>query len=802
MKFVRKHSGLIGSSPEYGAIFMSNSSTRKECIKRGLFGLPYMQADFVKQACSDGGMNIVPGAFCSSGMQFPAQVKCVQIWHCRPLREDVFRDAIRENYFSRYKFNFGLSEVQVQRLLTLFSPKKIERSPSIRPMGRFSTRKQASEFSKAIDDLRAQNDNAIEHGGDTDCKLAFRDVPSGDCFVNSRNPVKDCRLTAFSGLEGEPDVGRDYDTPTGNEQPGDDASIEFRRLTDHRVPGAKDLLGNEFGMGIKFGRDATIHSPFSLDTNTIVPENLRHTENGWSENVCHDKGEFTGIVSTGYPSLWSNLDQSAEHGRVSIEADPPAIPPRRLHLEPSYAKNRETYNLTYPRFLGDATGENTLPYDPDSPSFSTMDSSSCATNTNPVSGQRFTSYGGYTIDSLPPEKVQPFSTEHSKAIKYTAAGFDLGDYVPLPSTHPDYPDSTSMIGIQRFLDEHSGASKLATADFASGDNYHPLPSMLPDYPASSSRPRVADSKAVPTNTFSNEFRRDRSHLLPRPDFLSSVESAEKLMNFESLSQSSSPTFYRSFLHRLPLGDGVDLPIKDRVNASRGNFRDDFPDFNKAGRAQSTRRSVFSRLGLPPKECDTKMDTSEVDESVDEVMSFLHECHEHWMKREELKSITRNVDAGGNFEMKKQKTRTAEPLEDDPMSPTSETALNDALACEETMQQPVQKPTFIDFKRRSERQKSRGDLTQGCKEKPEDPAPRLKKRKLVRPKLVVEEPLLKKENKVENVTENKVEVLFENSEEGTESKKHPGEDGNMDGNNEEVLKHEEDAKEKEDVSKTP
>ncbi|KAJ6876061.1 hypothetical protein NC652_035430 [Populus alba x Populus x berolinensis] len=140
-----------GKFPEFGAIFMSNRATRKECFRRKLLGLPSGQADFVKQvkagmvlflfeferrelhgvfqACSDGAMNIVPHAYSSSGKQFPAQVKFIQMWQCDPLSEDEFRDAIRANYFSPYKFNFGLSERQVQNLLLLFSKRKIKDRP-------------------------------------------------------------------------------------------------------------------------------------------------------------------------------------------------------------------------------------------------------------------------------------------------------------------------------------------------------------------------------------------------------------------------------------------------------------------------------------------------------------------------------------------------------------------------------------------------------------------------------------------------------------------------------------------------
>ncbi|KAL0363738.1 UNVERIFIED_CONTAM: hypothetical protein Scaly_1329000 [Sesamum calycinum] len=140
--------GAAGSIPEFGAIFMSSAMTKKECFRRRIFALPSSKAEFVKhvktgmvlflfdfekrqlfgvyQASSDGAMDIVPHGFKYSGKHFPAQVCFAPIWYCDPLPEREFRDAIRENYFSAKKFNFGLSEDQVRRLLSLFSSRKLK----------------------------------------------------------------------------------------------------------------------------------------------------------------------------------------------------------------------------------------------------------------------------------------------------------------------------------------------------------------------------------------------------------------------------------------------------------------------------------------------------------------------------------------------------------------------------------------------------------------------------------------------------------------------------------------------------
>ncbi|KAK7324304.1 hypothetical protein VNO77_27837 [Canavalia gladiata] len=138
---------VSGHFPEYGAIFMSNRSTLKECFEKRLLGLPGRFSGFVRkvkagmilflfefeerklygvfEAISDGDINIVPCAYKSTGREFPAQVKFTTIWDCDPLFEDEFRDAIQDNYFRTYRFNFGLSKDQIQSLLWLFDSRKL-----------------------------------------------------------------------------------------------------------------------------------------------------------------------------------------------------------------------------------------------------------------------------------------------------------------------------------------------------------------------------------------------------------------------------------------------------------------------------------------------------------------------------------------------------------------------------------------------------------------------------------------------------------------------------------------------------
>ncbi|KAL2474112.1 uncharacterized protein Fot_49848 [Forsythia ovata] len=167
--------GAAGSMPEFGAIFMSNVASKKECFKHKVFALPSSQAKFVKQvkagmvlflfeyekrelfgvyqACSDGAMDIVPHLCNNLGKKFPAQVHFKPIWYCNPLSEKMFQDAIYDNYYSAKKFNFGLSEDQVHRLLLLFSSRKLKNKFPRQPLTKLVNR-AVGEERRLMDDDR------------------------------------------------------------------------------------------------------------------------------------------------------------------------------------------------------------------------------------------------------------------------------------------------------------------------------------------------------------------------------------------------------------------------------------------------------------------------------------------------------------------------------------------------------------------------------------------------------------------------------------------------------------------------
>ncbi|KAG2326746.1 hypothetical protein Bca52824_009474 [Brassica carinata] len=145
-----------------------------------------------------------------------------------------------------------------------------------------------------------------------------------------------------------------------------------------------------------------------------------------------------------------------------------------------------------------------------------------------------------------------------------------------------------------------------------------------------------------------------------------------------------------------------------------------------------RKSVFSRLVMPSKERDAEEDSSPVAEPVDEVMAFLNDCQKHLMeqKRPNATDPARFVKP----KKKKEKIHTREVPDSGAKLPLTETSPDDLLACEERVEHSDQKQPFIDFKRRSQAEKSSGNPAQECKDSLEDSAPRDKKRKLLRPKL--------------------------------------------------------------------
>ncbi|XP_031112350.1 uncharacterized protein LOC116016295 isoform X2 [Ipomoea triloba] len=123
-----------------GLIFMCNSETKKDCYRYNILGLPANKREIVEnvykgmrlflydvdlklmygiyKATGPGGYNIEPKAFKS---QFPSQVRFMIVDDCKPLAEEIFKKAIKKNYYTRMKFNCQLTSEQVKDLCKLFT---------------------------------------------------------------------------------------------------------------------------------------------------------------------------------------------------------------------------------------------------------------------------------------------------------------------------------------------------------------------------------------------------------------------------------------------------------------------------------------------------------------------------------------------------------------------------------------------------------------------------------------------------------------------------------------------------------
>ncbi|XP_071742342.1 uncharacterized protein [Rutidosis leptorrhynchoides] len=122
-----------------GMVFMCTSKTKSDCFRYKVLGLPGNKKDQVAKiykgmrlflfdvdlrlmygifkAAGPGGYNLEPKAFKAD---FPSQVRFTVLDDCLPLAEENFKGALKENYYSRNKFEGLLKADQVKNLCKLF----------------------------------------------------------------------------------------------------------------------------------------------------------------------------------------------------------------------------------------------------------------------------------------------------------------------------------------------------------------------------------------------------------------------------------------------------------------------------------------------------------------------------------------------------------------------------------------------------------------------------------------------------------------------------------------------------------
>ncbi|KAF8101692.1 hypothetical protein N665_0201s0016 [Sinapis alba] len=671
-KFVEESNGASGEYPEEGAIFMSNSSTRKECLRRELFGLPMGQAGFVKQvkagmflflfefesrelhgvfqACSDGAINIEPGAFCSSGKQFPAQVKFTEKWRCRPLGEMEFRHAISDNYFTAKKFNFGLSKSQVKRLLKLFSLKKVERSKP--------TRKLESRLANTAGDRGFRNRRAEETEGDLDREFPRRVTSAGD--------IPGRRLSGNYGFRDESDSG----VKSKESECSRDASGVFRRLGDPKLHGLEDRHDLRMKNSSRTDDDAD----YSLVNGRRVPKSLSHTASGWLENEYHERDGIT------HESSWSNREEY-----LTFQEDSAVPTQSSVRSESAYGTNTEYYDPCNPGIMGGAVMESSrhdideepdyyIPMPTEHPEYQT------STGMAGASCSEYESRYGHLGHSQLPGFLAPGATEN----------------MVMNSERQPYPSRSIF---------PSFAYPLSPTDLSPNDGVNYQHQEELGGHASYSNDRVArDSRIYPSFAYPSKAG-DEVDLYVEDRTQNEVQAYQQHEDFGGEAFDSDNRVIR-------MKDGVSPTEPERKRA---------------------RKSVFSRLVMPSKERVVEKVSSPVAEPVDEVMAFLNDCQKHLMEQKRP-NVTDDPARIGKPKKRKEKNHTKEVPDNGAMLPFTETSPDDVLDCEERVEHSDQKQSFIDFKRRSQAEKISGDPTQECKDSLEDSAPRDKKRKLLRPKL--------------------------------------------------------------------
>ncbi|XP_039009154.1 uncharacterized protein LOC120137490 [Hibiscus syriacus] len=319
-----KKNYFSGSCPEFGAIFMLDNATKKECLRRKVFALPYSQSYFVKQvkagmilfhfefesrelhgvfqACSDGAMNILPCVLSSSGKQLPAQVKFTLTWYCHPLSENEFCDAIRENYFSKTKFNFGLSEDQARRLLSLFSlkrmkdqapPRWLTESKVARQSG-YSTRKNR----RLIDKSPKRNQVLSEYGVDNHHGPDISTIPRRNSFYNGDRPFDDGKFGMYAdvGYEHKASafLNKSFRDPVGKVG-GVIASAEYA---------TSDWVDTEWKNGTKL--QETVSVGYSSGNVISNSNDVRFAQSDGIETKCYKDDGFPPSMSTAYPSFFQS----------------------------------------------------------------------------------------------------------------------------------------------------------------------------------------------------------------------------------------------------------------------------------------------------------------------------------------------------------------------------------------------------------------------------------------------------------------------------------------------------------------
>ncbi|KAM1234945.1 hypothetical protein ACFX2J_004470 [Malus domestica] len=616
-----------GAYPEYGAIFMSSSAMKDECFKQGLFGLPSSQGQFVKQVktgiilflfeykrrelhgvfqeCSDGEMNIFPSAYNSSGKQFPAQVKVKPIWRCHPLSEPEFSGAIKDNYFSNWKFHFGLSKAQVRRLLMLFSSRKLKYQLRQRELA--SKREPISVDTagrvKEVDDGRSVlSDNA---NNELDA-----DNHNGPAMTQSPGNVYENNGKEDGGMLASDKVG---DLHKVDKKVGEIMQSEYLGP----IPGEVGKLDAAFAMSERAG------NKFNVDVESVSSEHPVSGQSGRGDNdlAIHDDssrlmGDQLQIgnseVCPGMPVEETGSliqDQTKSTSTVGLQ-----ITSHACSASPSYR---------------DAIVPATLPYDHDAFSLNNPLSPSIGVNQSSNSVQDC-----YKQHGIPSITNQSYT--ESKGINQSLESTSKFD-VHVPIASPDHYEHSCQGNIMHFP-EVAYSEEMAIDSSGKQCSREPV---LKNSLSSESLSQIESSGWETKSPSSNSLSPSNclSFVIDRADHVALQEKLEQEMA-QKLNDEPCIAYVTSsdeLQCRLQCSVHPDdhSSVDHRDQKSFDHDRKSYACSEGMCSDLKNQRSVFSRLtsDTPGKENSTHADYEETDNdaSVDEVMAMLSASNYSWVK---------------------------------------------------------------------------------------------------------------------------------------------------------------------------
>ncbi|GMI72979.1 hypothetical protein like AT2G35140 [Hibiscus trionum] len=748
-----EQSSAPGSRPEFGAIFMSNSATKKECLRRRLLGLPSSQSHFVKQvqsgmilflfeferrelhgvfqACSDGAMNIVPHAFSSSGMQFPAQVKFRPLWNCHPVCENEFCDAIRENYFSRNKFRFGLSEDQVRRLLSLFSVKRVKDQAPERQLTRCKVASPGGY-------VTGKNRRLVDKSPISNCVL-------GECDVNKHHGsltatmhqgdsfYADDRATGGSRFGTFKDIG--YEASAFLNDCFQDLRAKFGRNLDDGEHATNDKVDNEWNTGIKLQPAVPIE--LSSGNFRSISNDDRFADSDRIERKrCRDDG-FHLMVPIANHTSQSEVNPQVYSSKHVLETDQFIDDPTRPSSRFLPSTEMQNSNVSYPLTSEDSIVTSTLPYDLGAHGSNYPRSLSLGFNNDHPSLQEYPTHDSFVGNVLVSSTNPSFpSLLESRRTTTANVSSDSMDFIPLPYSDQYEGSGRTSLPIDDHIDnlvaEYSNKEHFADVSLLKPSLSPVLSSEIRNFVGVNERSSSFGTyrSEVPSVVFSDRYP---ASLQDKHDY--------QVAGCENDTEFGDDGFMFKECHRH--GDFLYNDNRATENDMFAIYRNEdtslspaayhnseclYPDYPKK------RSSVFSRLSLPPKAFERDDNTSpgisdsNYANSVNDVMDMLQRSHHQWVKTS--KQLVKHRDDAAFVRDRKQDTRK----DDSAMIPNKINVKPTTFSNENSCQKN-QEATFVDFKRRSaSRKKLEDGKTRNHCAIPNNSAsaPQCKKRKLIRP----------------------------------------------------------------------